>query len=54
MTVRRRQAKDEIPYEGQGKDDKTNLEIAEKAVKGQALSHGTKYVPMHIKRELRG
>lgn len=53
MTVLRRQAKEEVQHGGRGKGGNTNLEIAEKAVKGQTLSHGTEYVPLHIKREFR-
>jgi hypothetical protein len=53
VTVHRRQAKEEIHYKTREKDGSTNLEILEKAIKGQALSHGTEYVPTHIKREFR-
>ncbi|KFY21343.1 hypothetical protein V493_07498 [Pseudogymnoascus sp. VKM F-4281 (FW-2241)] len=41
VTVTRRQAKAEVQYRSWGMDRNANLEIAEKAVKGQTLSHGT-------------
>lgn len=48
VTVTRKQTKEEVHYKSRGNDRDTNLEIAEKAIKGQTLSHGTEYVPMNI------
>jgi hypothetical protein len=53
ITVRRRQTKYETHWETCGDDNDTNLEIAEKAIKGQALSHGTEYVHMRFNHELK-
>lgn len=50
VTVFRKQAKEDIYDKATGTGGNTNLEISEKAVKGQSLSHGTEYVPMHIRR----
>ncbi|OBT76397.1 hypothetical protein VF21_03625 [Pseudogymnoascus sp. 05NY08] len=41
VTVTRRQAKEKVHDGDMRNDGNTNLDIAEKAVKGQALSHGT-------------
>lgn len=53
VTVFRKQTPEESHRSTLGMNDKTNLEIAEKAVKGQTLSHGTEYVLLHVNRGLR-
>ncbi|OBT63909.1 hypothetical protein VE03_05970 [Pseudogymnoascus sp. 23342-1-I1] len=52
VTVRRKQAKEKSHYSIRGKDSDTSLEIAEKAVKGQSLSHGTEFGEATRCREL--